>query len=176
MMTLSSGGEWALHAPPLATPPSGRARPKSGTPAPEAPNPQKRPLFLRSRPPFGEREIEVKRGPARLLEEYREGAAQPRAAVEEQPEALVLTLDAPGASPRNTDVVWDSDERKLVVGVWASRRPHRPRGVPPPELAYFRSHWLPHCAGAAARATIANGRLRIVVPWLSPRPSPVNAG
>jgi hypothetical protein len=102
-----------------------------------------------------------------MLQPFSERAARPQAMVEERADALVLTLDAPGARAVNTDIVWDEEQHRLVVGVWSGKRPGRRRGVAPPELAWYRSHWLPRCEGRAARANVDRGRIEIAVPWVA---------
>ena len=118
---------------------------------------------------FGPRRLEVISGSADMLQAFRKSAGHPRATVEERADAVVLSLDAPGARRANTDIVWDEEQRRLVVGVWAGKRPGS-RGVARPELAWYRSHRLPRCVGRAARATVdRRGRVQITVPRLLAR-------
>src|SRR5690349_11928118 len=148
MMTLSLGGEWSLHVPsPLVPRTSLVSRRRSSAPGAPAPLPPRPPR--RGRPPGWAwlpwrraREVAVVRGPASSLQEFSDRAARPKSAVDEAADAVVLTLDAPGARPNNTEVVWDEEQRRLVVGVWANARPER-RASAQPELAWYRSHWLP---------------------------------
>jgi hypothetical protein len=59
-----------------------------------------------------------------------------------------------------------------VVGVWCGPRPGVFwRSVAPPELAWYRSHWLPGCDGARARVTADAGVVRVEVPWLESEPA-----
>jgi hypothetical protein len=174
MMTLSLGGEWSLRVPSPLIPTSrfsrGARRGAAGAPAPRPPEkpPGKRPSTLAWLPWRRPREVAVTLGSAQSLQEFSAGAARPQAMVDEAPDAITLTLDAPGARPTNTDVVWDAQQQRLVVGVWASVRPGRRRRIARPELAWYRSHWLPRCDGRAARVVVKNGTIEIVVPRLEP--------
>jgi hypothetical protein len=172
-MTLSLGGEWSLHVPsPLLrrTRLSSGERPSAPEAAPRAPRPPRsgRPRRRAWLACGRSREVPVVLGPSRSLKEFSERAARPKAAVDEASDAVVLTLDAPGARPKNTNVVWDEEHRQLVVGVWAGARPGPRRAIARPELAWYRSHWLPQCDGRAARVTVDHGTIRIVVPRINP--------
>lgn len=168
-MTLSLGGEWSLFVPsPLVR----RNRRSSGVRPSAAGGPPRQPQRPRSGGPRGRawlpwsrsRDVAVVLGPSRSLQEFSDRAARPKAAVEEATDAVVLTLDAPGARPKNTQVLWDEEQRRLVVGVWAGARPGPRRTIAQPELAWYRSHWLPQCNGRAARVTVDHGTIEIVVP------------
>ena len=169
-MTLSLGGEWSLRVPSPLVPRIGRARSErpsaAGAPAPRPPRkpPSGRLSALAWLPWRRAREVAVVLGPASSLQAFSDGAARPQAAVEETSDAVVLTLDAPGARPQTTDVVWDEEQRRLVVGVWAGARPGRRPAIARPELAWYRSHWLPRCEGRTARVTVNHGTIEIVVP------------
>jgi hypothetical protein len=170
-MTLSLGGEWSLHLPSPLVPRIRHSAPRrstAGAPAPRPPRPpgDGRPPSRGWLPWRRSREVAVVPGTVRSLEEFSEQAARPNAAVDERADAIVLTLDAPGALPKNTDVVWDEERQRLVVGVWAGERPGRSRPGRAPELAWYRSHWLPRCEGLAARVTVRDDTIEIVVPRL----------
>jgi len=173
-MTLSLGGEWSLHVPsPLfrRTRPSTGERPSAAGEPPPRPPQRSRSDRPRSRawlPWRRSREVAVVLGPSRSLQEFSDQAARPKAAVEEATDSIVLTLNAPGARAKNTDVFWDEEQRRLVVGVWASARPGPRRTIAQPELAWYRSHWLPRCDGRAARVTVDDGTIEIVVPRINP--------
>lgn len=169
MMTLSLGGEWSAQVPsPLTrrTHLASGGRPSSAGAPPRPPQPlrsgRKR---SRALPPSRRAtEVAVVLGPARSLQDFSLKAARPQAAVEQFADAMVLTLDAPGARPKNTEVLWDEEQRRLVVGVWAGARPGGRRTVVQPGLAWYRSHWLPAYDGRAARVTVDHGTIEIVVP------------
>lgn len=173
MLTLSLGqallfdrpSPWSWPKDPrLDKPNTGNAR--GPAPGPHPNGPRRRPSSLFERVPWKRRdEVVVTRGSSSALEAFAQRAARPRAAVEERNDMLVLSLDAPGARAKNTEVIWDEAARRLVVGVWLGSRPGRRRGVAPPELAWYRSHWLPRAAGDAARVTVKNGTIEIRVPW-----------
>jgi HSP20 family molecular chaperone IbpA len=103
-----------------------------------------------------------------MLRDWSEQAARPTAEVEERPDVLLLRLEMPGARLTNTDLVWDEDQRRLSVGVWAGPRPSARRRLVRPELAWYRSHWLPNHDGRNARATLNGNTLEIRVPRLGP--------
>jgi HSP20 family molecular chaperone IbpA len=179
-MTLSLGGEWSLHVPSPLIPRTRLVSSKRpSAPGARAPRPPRQPRNGR-RPGWAwlpwrrAREVAVVLGPASSLQEFSDRAARPKSAVDETADAVVLTLDAPGARPKNTHVVWDEEQRRLVVGVWADAHPGR-REIAQPELAWYRSHWLPRCDGRAARVTVNHGAIEIVVPWLKPGDA-ANAG
>jgi hypothetical protein len=113
---------------------------------------------------------------ARALEARSCRAAVPAATVEEREDAVVLSLDIPGADASNTEVVWDAQERRLVVGTWHGDRhlAYRREGWPL-ELGWYRAHWLPYCDGRRAEVRIHKGVVEVIVPWLDdpdPTPSP----
>ncbi len=183
-MTLS-GTEWGLRAPfPLPLPrqsrlhrrsnPSAGSSPAGGPPGPLDPlliAVAERLAAWRTRGT-----VSVRCDSARALEARSYRAAVPGATVEERADALVLSLDIPGADASNTEVVWDAHQRRLVVGVWQGKRrlAYRRQGWPL-ELGWYRAHWLPHCDGRRAEVKLHKGVVEIVVPWLDdpyPTPSP----
>ena len=153
-----------LHSPPTARgplpdPPKPSFRPSSAT--------RKRLQRHRMRP-----RVAVRCCPARALEAWSGSAAFPAALEERRAKDLALSLDCPGANDSNTDVVWDGNQCRLVVGVWRGPRPDAQfRSVAPPELVWYRAYWLPACDGARAEVTVRGGIVRIVVPWLDPEPA-----
>jgi hypothetical protein len=171
MMTLSVGENWFLNVPPTRVRSSLRdlrGRLWAGGTEPPEPPPssrrEKRSGIFRRLGWFGARPLEITLGSVELLQPFSERAARPEAMLEEKADALVLTLLAPGARPENTDIVWDEERRRLVVGVWAGKRRVLQRGRRPSELVWYRSHWLPRHAGRAARATVNQGRIELTVP------------
>jgi HSP20 family molecular chaperone IbpA len=171
MMTLSVGENWFLNMPPTRVRSSLRdLRGRLGAGGTEPPEPppfgrrEKRSAMVRRLGWFGPRPLELTLGSVELLQPFSERAARPQAMLEEKADALVLTLLAPGARPENTDIVWDEEQRRLVVGVWAGKRRGLQRRRRPSELVWYRSHWLPRHAGRAARATVNRGRIEVTVP------------
>ena len=175
MLTLSFGGTQffdTFRAPTRARPQrSERASASSGGSVWQAPDPggpRRRLSSLFTRLPWRTTgDIAVTCGSGSRLQPFSESAARPAATVDERPDELVLWLQTPGARPANTEVIWDAETCRLVVGVWSGPRPGGRRHVARPELAWYRSHWLPRCAGGAARVTVNRGRIDIRVPWRS---------
>ena len=183
-MTLS-GTEWGLRAPfPLPWQGQSRSHRRSGPGAGSSPaggprRPPNRWLIAVAERLAAWRTrgtVPVRCDSARALEARSYRAAVPVATVEEREDAMVLSLDIPGADASNTEVVWDAHERRLVVGVWHGDRhlAYRRRGWPL-ELGWYRAHWLPYCDGRRAEVRIHEGVVEVVVPWLDdpdPTPSP----
>jgi hypothetical protein len=176
-MTLS-GTEWGLQAPfPLPRPRPARSRGRTTlgvgpSPAGGPKRPTKRLLgsiaeWWAARRARGS--VPVRCYSIGTLALFSARAAVPAVEVEERSDAVVLSLDAPGANTNNTEVVWDAEGRRLAVGVWVGPRPSAGRrSAFPPELGWYRAKRLPYCDGTRAVATVRDGVVEVVIPWFDP--------
>ncbi len=105
----------------------------------------------------------VELGPASVLDRLRELAALPIVKEEREAGEIVLRFYVPGATRKNSQVVWVPDEQRLVIGVWAGAVPRERRPFFP-SLLWSRSTRLPDADGSRATAWVRRGVLEVHVP------------
>jgi hypothetical protein len=113
--------------------------------------------------------VEVEAGKPERLWRFSELAALPAVSVVELGDLMRLEVRAPGATPSNTEVRWDEASTRLLVGVWCRGKPppNIPMRFPRPELAWFRSFYLPNCRRQQAEARVTRGTITIELPQLA---------
>lgn len=110
--------------------------------------------------------IEVGLSPATHLESSMWRAAAPARHVLHDSQGVTLWIFVPGASKRNTEVLWDPEHRKLSVGVWSSSvdRARRVGAQFGPRLLWYTAFWLPQHDGKAVARLLRGKKLEARVP------------
>ena len=120
----------------------------------------------------GERLV-IERRDASSIADYGARAAGPRVAMYDLGDVWRIRVDAPGATAKNTSVVWDAKAETLVVAVWCGTPPNDVRrSFPRPEVAWLRRFRLPTAEFSRAEASVHRGVSTVKAPKrIPPRPS-----
>jgi hypothetical protein len=114
--------------------------------------------------------IAIEHADSTWIDGYTGRAAAPSVATCDLGHAWRLEIDAPGATAKNTSVVWDASRQALVVAVWCGARPARRQGhFPQPEVAWFRGFELPTADFNRADARVRRGLIIVEAPQRAAR-------
>lgn len=110
--------------------------------------------------------VPIELGDSRWMSLFTSHAAIPIVRMEDRGDVWIIDFNAPGATPRNTEVTWVDDEQALFFGVWRGKRPPRDGSSRSrsSELTWFQRLSLPDADGAQAVADMTRGVIRVRVP------------